>query len=117
MVYCAESRSLAALEVLVHAEETTPLAAIAWLCIPVTVPGELMEIPARYPDDWRRFPHPTSTQLFGADWIKSGRSVAARVPSAVVPGEFNYLLNPTHPDFKRVKIGAAEPFSFDPRLA
>ncbi|MBI2497892.1 MAG: RES domain-containing protein, partial [Opitutae bacterium] len=42
---------------------------------------------------------------------------ALRVPSVVVPGEFNYLLNPAHPDFKRVKIGKPEPFSFDPRLA
>jgi hypothetical protein len=34
-----------------------------------------------------------------------------------VSGEFNYLLNPTHPDFKRVRVGKAEPFTFDPRLA
>jgi RES domain-containing protein len=43
--------------------------------------------------------------------------VALRVPSVIVPGEFNYLLNPAHPQFASVKIGKSEPFLFDPRLA
>jgi RES domain-containing protein len=116
MVYCAESRSLAALEVLVHAEQNAPLAAITWLCIPAKMPADLVEKPSRYPDDWRLFPHSTNTQAFGAEWIRSRRSAVLRIPSAVVPGEFNYLLNPAHPDFKRVKIGEPESFSFDPRL-
>jgi RES domain-containing protein len=38
------------------------------------------------------------------------------VPSAVIPHELNYLLNPRHPHFKRIRVGRPEPFSFDPRL-
>jgi RES domain-containing protein len=44
-------------------------------------------------------------------------SVALRVPSIVVDGEFNYLLNPLHPDFAQLKIGEPRRFSFDPRLS
>lgn len=116
LVYCAESRSLAALEVLVHADETSHLAAINWICLPAVVPAELVECPKEFPRSWRQYPHATETQIFGGQWVREMRSVALRVPSAVVAGEFNYLFNPAHPDFKHVKIGKAEPFTFDPRI-
>jgi len=116
IIYCAESRSLAALEVLVYADETGTLAAIEWVCIPLVVPRRHLEIPTRVPDSWRQYPHTPATQEFGAKWIRESRSAALRVPSAVVPGEFNYLINPGHADFGEVKIGKPEPFAFDPRL-
>jgi len=117
MIYTAESRSLAAMEVLVHVDEIGRLGALAWTCIPAVFPARLLETPPRFPDDWRRYPYPGSTQTFGSEWANSRRTAVLRVPSAVVPGEFNYLLNPFHPDFRHVKIGEPEPFSFDPRLA
>jgi RES domain-containing protein len=117
VIYCAESRSLAALEVLVHVTDPALLGAIEWVCLPAVFPASLLETPTRFPDSWRTFPHPPQTQEFGAAWARELRSAALRVPSAVVPGEFNYLLNPLHADFKRVKIGKAESFSFDARLA
>lgn len=117
VVYCAESRALAALEILVNADDTGSLGALTWICLPALVPQSLIETPARFPARWRDYPHSTETQDFGAAWAQERRSVALRVPSAVVAGEFNYLLNPAHPEFKRVKIGAKESFTFDPRLA
>lgn len=117
IVYCAESRALAAFEVLVNADETSHLLALQWICIPATIPSPLIEKPARFPETWRQFPHAIETRKFGSAWTDEARSAVLRVPSAVVPGEFNYLLNPGHPDFKQVKIGAALPFYFDPRLA
>jgi RES domain-containing protein len=65
--------------------------------------------------------HYTLVQLFRAAnswdaWLAGGASVALRVPSVVVPSEFNYLLNPKHGDFTRISIGASMPFPFDPRL-
>jgi RES domain-containing protein len=48
--------------------------------------------------------------------VREARSAVLEVPSIVVNGEFNYLLNPEHPDFERLEIGSALPFSFDPRL-
>jgi RES domain-containing protein len=117
VVYAAESRSLALIEVLAGTDDAARLFGQQWVLLSAEVPGNSMEKPKRVPDTWRRFPHSAETQAFGAEWVRSGRSVALRVPSAVVPGEFNFLLNPAHPDFERVKIGKPDPFSFDPRLA
>ena len=117
IAYCAESRALAVLETIANAEERDRLLAREWIFICADVPGELIVKPGRLPQGWRQYPHPPETQTYGAEWVQSRGSGALRVPSAVVLGEFNYLLNPAHPDFKRVKIGKSEPFSFDPRLA
>jgi RES domain-containing protein len=104
-------------EVLAHVDDPERLTALAWALVAAELPEELIEKPARVPDTWRQFPHALETMQFGAAWAQAQRSVALRVPSAVVPGEFNFLLNPLHPDFKRVKLGRPEPFFFDPRLA
>ena len=117
MVYCADSRSLATLEVMVHVEDVAEFAAQSWVVIPVTVPPQLIEKPARFPAAWRAVPYTTTTQVFGTEWVQTGRRAVLRVPSVVVPGEFNYLLNPFHPDFARIKVGKPQPFRFDPRLA
>ena len=114
--YTAESRALAVVEVLAQVDDRARLADLRWVLVSAELPEALIEKPARYPADWRQFPRTLTTQAFGESWAKEARSVALRVPSAVVPGEFNYLLNPAHPDFSRVKIAKPEPFSFDPRL-
>lgn len=116
LIYTAESRSLAILEVLANVDEPGQLALIPWVFVRAELDPDMIQTPGRVPDDWRQFPHSLSTQGFGARWVQEGRSPALRVPSAVVPGEFNYLINPAHPDFKHVKIGQPEPFNFDPRL-
>jgi RES domain-containing protein len=117
VVYCADSRSLALVEVLANIRRPSLLHEQQWVLIRVDVPVDLIERPNRVPDAWRETPYPPAPQAFGAEWVQSQRSVALRVPSVVVPGEFNYLLNPAHPQFARVKAGKPEPFSFDPRLA
>lgn len=116
VVYCAESRALAMVEVLANVDKRERLFGLAWVLVPADIPLALVEKPPRYPDDWRSFPRTAGAQRFGAEWARAQRSAALRVPSAVVPGEFNYLLNPAHPHFKQVKIGPPEPFDFDPRL-
>jgi len=117
VVYCADSRSLALVEVLANIRRPALLCDQQWMLIRVDVPEDLVERPARVPESWRATPYSTDTQAFGAEWVQSQRSVALRVPSVVVPGEFNYLLNPAHPKFAKVKAGKPEPFAFDPRLA
>ncbi len=117
LAYSSESRALTVIEILANAEEAERLFAREWVFVPAEIPVDCIEKPTRVPDDWRQYPHTTATQAFGTEWVKSQRSTALRVPSAVVPGEFNYLLNPGHPDFAKVKLGKPEPFSFDPRLA
>ena len=68
------------------------------------------------PRDWRQDSAPASTRSIGDAWVLSGTGAALRVPSVVVPMEFNYALNPRHPDFARVVVGTPMPFPFDPRL-
>ena len=116
VAYCSESRSLAALEVLANVEETTLLKDTRWFMISVAIPSECIERPDKFPENWRAFPHPPSTQSFGARWIADGRHGALRVPSTIVAGEFNYLLNPAHPDFQRMTRGTPESFRFDARI-
>ncbi|MGH8268411.1 MAG: RES family NAD+ phosphorylase [Steroidobacteraceae bacterium] len=116
VVYTAESRSLASLEVLVHTEDTRLLAAVRWVTIPVDIDERLIEIAQHLPEDWRELPAPPSTREFGSQWVMQARSPVLRVPSIVVNGEFNYILNPRHTDFGQLKVGAPVPFSFDPRL-
>ena len=116
IAYCAESRALAMVEVLANADEQDRLFSLQWVLISAEIPTNLVEKPDRFPENWRQYPHPSSTQLIGNQWVQAQRSLALRVPSAVVPGEFNYLLNPAHPDYAKIKPGKAEHFTFDPRL-
>ena len=117
VIYCAQSRALAAMESLVHVEDIEGLDAVEWQATAITLAGALIERPLRYPQSWRSYPYSPSTQRFGSAWARDLRSVALRVPSAVIPGEFNFLLNPAHPDFAKVRFAPPEPFRFDPRLA
>jgi RES domain-containing protein len=115
--YCAESRALAALEVLAHVDDPARLAERTWCCIPASFPAALVEKPARVPNSWRSYPYTLETQRFGSDWLREGRSLALRLPSALVPGEFNFLVNPAHAEFGKAIVGQPEPFTFDPRFA
>lgn len=113
VVYTAESRSLASLEALVHAEDTNLLAAIRWVMIPVEIEESLIYVPKTLPSNWWRTPPLSATRRLGAIWAKRSRTPVLRVPSAVTRGEFNYVLNPRHPDFARLRIGKAVAFAFD----
>jgi RES domain-containing protein len=62
-------------------------------------------------------PAPAGVQAIGDDWAASRRSVGLRVPSVLVPAESTFLLNPEHPDFRKLRIGKAVPFQFDPHFA
>jgi RES domain-containing protein len=66
--------------------------------------------------DWQKTPAPEALQDFGTGWVQSNQSAVLRVPSAVVAGEFNYLLNPSHNDFPKIRILPPEDFVFDRRL-
>lgn len=116
VVYTAESRSLAALEILVHVEDTSLLTAIRWVVVPVEVDESLIHIPRTLPKTWWRTPPLSATRRFGAAWVNQARTPVLRVPSAVTRGEFNYVLNPRHPAFVQLRIGKAVSFTFDGRV-
>lgn len=115
MVYTAESRSLALLEMMV---QDAPLHA-RYVLIPVSLPDAVsvtsIEV-ADLPPDWRKLDRRDALQDIGRDWLVRGDSAVLAVPSAVVPAERNYLLNPRHPDFTRVIIGEPEALETDFRL-
>lgn len=71
---------------------------------------------ADLPPDWRRTPLAPGLQEIGKGWLEAASTAVLQVPSAIVPIECNYLLNPLHPDFRQVRIHDAEPFEIDRRL-
>ena len=72
--------------------------------------------PASLRKDWNSSPPIDATMDLGTEWCVALRGVVMKVPSALVQGEFNYLLNPRHPDFKLITISTPERFSFDTRM-
>lgn len=117
IVYTASSRALAALEMLVHVTHRTAPADLRLLTIdlPDALAVESLE-PAALPAGWNANPAPMALQAIGDQWLESLRGVALAVPSAVIPAERNVLLNPLHPDIRRVSVIEDEPFAFDARL-
>ena len=79
-----------------HTEDTRLLAAVQWMMIPVSIDEQLIENAKHLPEDWRQLPAPPSTREFGTQWVRQARSTVLQVPSIVVDGEFNYVLNPRH---------------------
>jgi RES domain-containing protein len=117
MVYTSENLSLAALELFVHVS-------------PGIIPDDLISIQGKLPDSvsaieiaeadlpssWRNYPSPDELQTLGTDWLVGAKSLVLVVPSAINSMEKNILLNPAHPEIKRLKIEKCQPFQFDPRM-
>ena len=116
VVYTAQHESLAILELLVHLQASQRLE--AYRSIRIDFADSLVEVldPRRLPADWRRSPAPAALQRIGDRWAAEGRSAILRVPSALVPDESIFLVNPRHRHFARIRIGRPRPFRFDPRL-
>lgn len=117
IVYTAETQSLAILEMLVHLE--TPDLLPEYVLIGVEIDESLVrELDrSKLPRNWRAQPAPLELRKFGDEWLAAGNSAVLRVPSALVPGESNFLVNPAHPDFSKLTIRDAISFALDERLA
>ncbi len=117
MIYTAESQSLAALEIVVHLEAVELLD--EYVVFEVEMDERMIARVewAQLPRRWRADPPPAGLRALGDSWVASGTSAALQVPSAMVPAEHNFLLNPRHADFSKLRVGRAVRFLFDPRLA
>jgi RES domain-containing protein len=115
VVYVSSTRSLAALESLVH---LNPPVLFRYVAIRVQFEEILVETlaPRDLPLDWRLQPPSPSTRSLGQAWVREARTAVLAVPSVIIPGELNFLLNPAHPEFAKIRTGAPEPFAFDTRL-
>ncbi len=116
-VYTSGALSLAAVEYLIHID-------------PDDVPDDLValtiEIPDRIdveaidssdlPSGWERTVEHPACRKAGDGWLRSGKTLVLEVPSAPIPGESNFLINPGHAAMAKVRIAAKRRFAFDPRM-
>jgi RES domain-containing protein len=116
VIYTSESRALCTAEIAVH----TPLGNIPddYQLVKIEIPEHsiLAMKTSNLPPDWRSFPYPVSTRDLGNEFILNNRFLVMKVPSAVVQDEYNFLINPGHRDFRKVRMLSKEAFVFDERL-
>ena len=115
MIYTAGNQSLSLLEMLVQDQ---PLRA-RYMMIEARIPSAVKIDRVRaddLPSDWRDIAAREKLQVIGAGWARKRSTAVLAVPSAIVPAESNYLLNPLHPDFRRIKVGKPSTVTTDLRL-
>ncbi|HVW86866.1 MAG TPA: RES family NAD+ phosphorylase [Bryobacteraceae bacterium] len=117
IVYASEYQSLAMLEYLAHLDPGQPMRDLVLACadIPEDVSRTAISV-NQLPEGWNAPMAPEWLARYGDQFIANGASAILIVPSAIVPAECNYLLNPRHPDFRRIVLGQPQDFWLDPRL-
>jgi len=119
LIYTAQSRALACLENLVHRGGRGVNAVFSTMKIEIPDNTSIKKIRlSELPESW---PLTSSqsyqpTRMIGDQWIQASTSCILKVPSALIKEEYNYLLNPAHPDFTKIKVVSVTSFSFDERL-
>jgi RES domain-containing protein len=117
VVYTAAHLSLAVLEVLVHADPDLIPNDLA--VFEIEIPDDLAVervAPEALPADWQKISEHLVCRELGDAWLQGGGAAVLVVPSAIIPEETNYLINPAHPASDRVQVAQTRPFVFDPRL-
>lgn len=118
LVYTAESRALAMLEVTVHLDLNEDLPKDRHY-VEIEIPDDLLMLEVNIddlPHGWDAKPPTTITQSIGDDFVSQNEAAVLKVPSSIVPEESNYLINPNHPEAKRIKVKSTSLLSFDPRF-
>jgi RES domain-containing protein len=115
VVYTSGSLALAAIETFVHLEEDGLRARFVYFRIEIAH-SVAIERPRRLPRNWRAEPPEFGSMNYGSTRLRGLRSAVLEVPSAIVPSEKNYLLNPGHADFRKIRAARAVRFTFDPRM-
>lgn len=118
VVYASQHLATASLEKFIHLPKPVP-ARMRFVQFEIQFNGASVHRPARedLPPNWREEPAPAATQQFGLEWFLSGKSCILAAPSAIIPDEENYVINPAHRDFAKLTISRPAPFAYDPRLA
>ena len=114
MLYTGEYISLSILESLVHLRKID-IPQHQYL-LTIQIPDIKLQdiLPAKLKSDWQQ--HVSYTQWIGDQFVSENQSLILKVPSAIVPQEHNYLINPLHADFKKVKLVRNELLELDKRL-
>ncbi len=117
MLYTCSSKALCLVEILVHINADIIPTDYVLITLEIPDPFNLEEVDIQVLNNhWKRMPWNAQTQQIGDDFIMRNEVPITKVPSAIVDGEYNYLLNPSHPGFSGVRIMSSEPFEFDSRL-
>ena len=117
IIYTASNKSLAMAEVAVHF--TLANLPKDYMMITIFIPDDTSIKVIRekdLPKDWNSFPYNSATRIFGDEFINDNEYCLLKIPSAVTKGDYNILINTTHPEFKKIKIINIEPFPFDHRI-
>lgn len=118
LVYTAESRALATLEVSVHLDLAEDLPNDRFI-VEIDIPDDLVIFEVcleDLPADWNAKPPTLTTQTIGDAFVSENNSAVLKVPSSIVPQEYNYLINPHHSDARRIKVTATSSMIFDERF-
>jgi RES domain-containing protein len=117
VVYTSSTLSLSVLELLVHTDpDLIPSDLLAFeIECPESVTAKILDV-ATLPSNWRQIPNHPACRAIGDAWLERQSRAVLGVPSAVVPEELNYLINPAHPDAAQIQVIRSRAFSFDERL-
>ena len=115
MLYCGATASLCALELLAHSAMLPADMIVVQARVPKSLSMQTVE-ESDLPPNWSSPTPSKKTQDLGTDWVRSRATAVLSVPSVIIPSERNYLLNPAHPDFARIRFFPPRPFRFDRRL-
>ncbi|HSP86820.1 MAG TPA: RES family NAD+ phosphorylase [Ignavibacteriaceae bacterium] len=117
VIYSAENRSLACLENLVHRSGLGDNKLYKILVISIPDDIKINDVTQKQlSKNWREYSNYSLCQKIGDEWIDNLTSCLLRIPSSLIPQEYNYLINPKHKEFTRIKISSKEDFNFDKRL-
>ena len=115
MLYVTEFISLAVLELLVHNQFKDFAVQLSLLDISIPETAEIKEVKLnKLKDNWMT--DIGYTRFIGDEFLRTGKTLIMKVPSAVITEEHNFIINPLHADFKKIKIAAARNFETDKRL-
>jgi RES domain-containing protein len=118
VIYTSESRALATLEISVHLDLSEDLPNDRYY-VAIEIPDDItiQEVKLEdLPEDWNSNPPTLTTQTIGDDFVNYNEAAILKVPSSIVPQEFNYLINPNHPDASKIKVLSTTKMIFDSRF-
>lgn len=118
LVYTSESRALATLEVSVHLDLNEDLPTDRYY-VEINIPDDIEILELKHKDlpaKWDSKPPILETQFIGDDFVTDNQAAVLKVPNSIVKPEFNYLINPNHPDAKKITLISKKPLKFDERF-
>ncbi|WP_407333813.1 RES family NAD+ phosphorylase [Enterovibrio sp. 27052020O] len=116
ILYTAGSRSLSALERFVH-ESPVQMPNLVMMTIYIPDDMAIKRVSEQeLPTGWDAVPDADISRNYGTEWLREGDTGVIQLPSAIIASEYNFLINPTHPDCTKIKVIDQRDFYYDSRL-